>query len=211
MKNLIIKTLVLGACQTNCYLAYQKQTKEGWIVDPADRAEMIIEQCETIGMKPKAILLTHGHFDHMTAARKVKEHFDIPIYAGEKERKLLGDATMNLSGVWASAVTLEADIWITEKDTLELAGYSVKVMETPGHTPGGVCYYIPEEEILFSGDTLFCESLGRTDFPGSSTADILHSIREKLFKLPDETVVYAGHMNSTTIGHEKINNPVSRI
>lgn len=207
MKNLVIKTLVLGMCQTNCYLVYNRQTKDGWIIDPADRASFIMEQCETIGIKPHAILLTHGHFDHMSAAKEVKEYFNIPVYAGEKEKELLADAGMNLSSAWATAVTMEADIWVKDNDIIELAGYSIVAMETPGHTPGGVCYYIPEEEILFSGDTLFCESLGRTDFPGSSTADILHSIREKLFLLPKDTHVYAGHMGPTTIGHESMYNP----
>lgn len=207
MKNLMIKTLVLSICQTNCYLVYNRNTKEGFIVDPADQAGMIIEQCRNIGIKPCAVLLTHGHFDHMSAAKEVRDHFRIPVYAGEKERGLLGDAGMNLSAAWAKAVTMEADIWVKENDIMELADCSIRVIETPGHTPGGVSYYIEEEAVLFSGDTLFCESLGRTDFPGSSTAAILHSIREKLFQLPEDTDVYAGHMEPTTIGHEKIYNP----
>lgn len=207
MRQLMIKTLVLGMCQTNCYLVYDRESKKGWIVDPADRGEMIAEQCETIGIEPLAILLTHGHFDHMSAAKEVRDHFNIPVYAGEKERQLLADADMNLSGAWAKPVTMEADRWIKDQDTISLAGHTIQVIGTPGHTPGGVSYYIPEEQVLFSGDTLFCESLGRTDFPGSSTADILCSIREKLLKLPEDTAVYAGHMGSTTIGHEKRYNP----
>ena len=145
----------------------------------------------------------------MSAAKEVRDHFKIPVYAGEKERELLGDAGMNLSAAWAKAVAMEADIWVKENDIMELADCSIRVIETPGHTPGGVSYYIEEEAVLFSGDTLFCESLGRTDFPGSSTAAILHSIREKLFSLPEDTDVYAGHMEPTTIGHEKTYNPAA--
>ena len=211
MKQLVIKTLVLGMCQTNCYLVYNRDTKEGWIVDPADQAQLIVDQCGNIGMKPQAILLTHGHFDHMTAAGQVKGHFGIPVYAGEKEKGLLADSMMNLSGAWASPVTMAADVWVTKDSQLELAGCRIRVLETPGHTPGGVSYYIPQEELLFSGDTLFCESLGRTDFPGSSTSQILRSIREQLLTLPENTQVYPGHMEPTTIGHEKQYNPAAGV
>ena len=120
---------------------------------------------------------------------------------------LLKEADMNLSGTGGRRMSLEADRWLKDKEMLELLGERWKVLFTPGHTKGSVCYYIEEEHILFSGDTLFANSVGRTDFPGSSTSALIRSIQEKLMTLPDETRVYPGHMGETAIGHERVNNP----
>ncbi len=210
MKNMKINQLVVGMCQTNCYIVYHKDSNEAIIVDPGDRANDIIMRCRMLGISPKAILLTHGHFDHMMAADKVKEEFQIPIYASEKEISLLLDGRANLSAMWARPVCLNADVFVKEGDELEIAGFHIRVIETPGHTVGGVCYYIPEEEVLLSGDTLFCCSFGRTDFPTGSMSTLARSIREKLFTLPESTEVYPGHESSTTIGYEKRYNPLSR-
>lgn len=208
MKNMKINQLVVGMCQTNCYIAYHKDTKEAIIIDPGDQANDIIMRCRMLEVYPKAILLTHGHFDHMMAASKIKETFEIPIYASEKEVSLLANARTNLSAMWASPVSLEADILVKEGEEYNLIGFSIQVIETPGHTVGGVCYYIPEEETVFSGDTLFYCSFGRTDFPTGSMSTLARSIREKLFTLPESTEVYPGHESSTTIGYEKRYNPL---
>ena len=178
------------------------------IVDPGDQAEDISMRCRMLGVVPKAILLTHGHFDHMMAAGKLKEEFHIPIYAAEKEVPLLADARANLSAMWARPVCIKPDCLVKEGDELDICGFSITVIETPGHTIGGVCFYIPEEEVLLSGDTLFCGSFGRTDFPTGSMSVLARSIREKLFQLPDVTQVYPGHESSTTIGYEKRYNPL---
>ena len=198
-----INQLVVGVCQTNCYIIYNKDTNEAMIVDPGDQAEDISMRCRMLGVVPKAILLTHGHFDHMMAAGKLKEEFHIPIYAAEKEVPLLADARANLSAMWARPVCIKPDCLVKEGDELDICGFSITVIETPGHTIGGVCFYIPEEEVLLSGDTLFCGSFGRTDFPTGSMSVLARSIREKLFQLPDVTQVYPGHESSTTIGYEK--------
>lgn len=208
MKNMKINQLIVGVCQTNCYIVYNKDTKEAMIVDPGDRANDIIMRCRMLDVVPKAVLLTHGHFDHMLAAQKVKEEFHIPIYAAEKEVSLLADARANLSAMWAQPVCIKPDILIKEGDVLDLCGFHTTVIETPGHTIGGVCFYIPEEAVLLSGDTLFCGSFGRTDFPTGSMSVLARSIREKLFQLPDSTEVYPGHESSTTIGYEKRYNPL---
>lgn len=209
MSNLKIDQMVLGMVSTNCYLLSNKETKEVIIIDPADQANRIIEKCKELGVKPVAILLTHGHFDHMTAAGALKEFYKIPVYAHKKEEELLSNASMNLSASWATPVVLKADRYVEDKDLLFLAGFSIEVIYSPGHTIGSVCYYICEEKVLISGDTLFCESLGRTDFPTSSTAQIIQSIRERLFPLPEEVTVYPGHDQVTSIGHEKQYNPVA--
>ncbi|CVI72081.1 putative metallo-hydrolase [Clostridiales bacterium CHKCI001] len=208
MKNMKINQLVVGICQTNCYIVYNKNTKEAMIVDPGDQANDIIMRCRMLEVIPKAILLTHGHFDHMMAAEKVKEEFHIPIYAAEKEVSLLADARANLSAMWARPVCIKPDILVKEEDKLDICDFHITVIETPGHTVGGVCFYIPEEEVLLSGDTLFCGSFGRTDFPTGSMSVLARSIREKLFQLPDSTEVYPGHESSTTIGYEKRYNPL---
>ena len=203
-----INQLVVGVCQTNCYIIYNKDTNEAMIVDPGDQAEDISMRCRMLDVVPKAILLTHGHFDHMMAAGKLKEEFHIPIYAAEKEAPLLADARANLSAMWARPVCIKPDCLVKEGDELDICGFSITVIETPGHTIGGVCFYIPEEEVLLSGDTLFCGSFGRTDFPTGSMSVLARSIREKLFQLPDVTQVYPGHESSTTIGYEKRYNPL---
>lgn len=208
MKNMKINQLVVGVCQTNCYIINNKDTNEAMIVDPGDQAEDISMRCRMLGVVPKAILLTHGHFDHMMAAGKLKEEFHIPIYAAEKEVPLLADARANLSAMWARPVCIKPDCLVKEGDELDICGFSITVIETPGHTIGGVCFYIPEEEVLLSGDTLFCGSFGRTDFPTGSMSVLARSIREKLFQLPDVTQVYPGHESSTTIGYEKRYNPL---
>lgn len=208
MKNMKINQLVVGICQTNCYIVYNKDTKEAMIVDPGDQANDIIMRCRMLEVIPKAILLTHGHFDHMMAAEKVKEEFNIPIYAAEKEVSLLADARANLSAMWARPVCIKPDILVKEGDELDICDFHITVIETPGHTVGGVCFYIPEEEVLLRGDTLFCGSFGRTDFPTGSMSVLARSIREKLFQLPDSTEVYPGHESSTTIGYEKRYNPL---
>ncbi|MFR5602182.1 MAG: MBL fold metallo-hydrolase [Lachnospiraceae bacterium] len=210
MSGFRIKTIVLGAVSTNCYLVYGEEKKDAVIVDPADNAPYIIQQCVGSGLKPQAILLTHGHFDHIMAATELREHYGCPIYASAKEAAMLADYSLNLSGSCGTdQIGLEADFWLRDGEELSLAGFGWKVLETPGHTSGSVCYYIPEEEVLISGDTLFEESLGRTDLPTGNTAAIIRSIINVLFPLPDETMVYPGHGSPTSIGHEKQYNPVA--
>ncbi|MGN0297699.1 MAG: MBL fold metallo-hydrolase [Lachnospiraceae bacterium] len=205
-----VHSLTVGAMHTNCYIVYNENTKEAFVVDPADNEERIKTVCTRLGVKPMAILLTHGHFDHILAAEGLKNYYNIPIYAHEKEKETLTDANINLSGLWFTPYTLKADYYVTDREMLDLIGYQLEVIYTPGHTKGSCCYYIASEKVLLSGDTLFCESLGRTDFPGSSTKDIIYSICKRLFVLPNEVQVYPGHNEPTDIGHEKEYNPVAR-
>lgn len=204
-----VVTMVLGMVQTNCYLVYNEQTMEGFVVDPADHASRIEEKCSQLGIALKAILLTHGHYDHMLAAADIRETYQIPVYILRQEEELLGNSEYNLSASWAMAYSMKADVLVEDGEKLEIAGYSVEVLATPGHTSGSCCYYIASEKVLFSGDTLFCESLGRTDFPTSSTRDIIHSICKKLLPLPEDVEVYPGHNEATTIGNERKYNPVA--
>lgn len=208
-RGLRIKSAVLGAVGTNCYLVYNEKTKKAVIVDPADNGPYIKSQCISLGIEPEAILLTHGHADHMLAADSLRKEYGIPLIAGEKEEKLLADPSMNLSlMIGGVQVGLKADKTVREGDVLELIGFRFRVIGTPGHTSGSVCYWITEEDVLFAGDTLFEESFGRTDFPTGSMSSLCRSVIDKLFELPDTTMVYSGHGPATTIGHEKEYNPI---
>jgi hydroxyacylglutathione hydrolase len=204
-----IETIHVGEMGTNCYLAWDEATNRGFLVDPGEQAEKIIRVCSRYQVKPEAVLLTHGHFDHIMAAKKIRQQYEIPVYAGIHEEELLADSQMNLSGMWAVPYTMKADKLVNDNEVLTIAGMEITVLETPGHTSGGVCYYSKKENVLFAGDTLFCESYGRTDFPGGSMFALLRSLRGKLFVLPEETDVYPGHGQATSIGYEKTHNPAA--
>lgn len=211
MSDFRIKTYAVGQIGTNCYILFLESQKEAVIVDPGAQGGYLVEKCKELGVTPKAIFLTHGHFDHILGIDEVKRWYpDIKIYAGEHEKNTLMDPSVNLSGGFGgSGYTVLADVWLKDGEQVTVAGIDFKVIHTPGHTTGSVCFLIPEEEVLISGDTLFQESLGRTDFPMGNQSQIIHSIREKLFVLPQNTLVYPGHGDMTTIGHEIVYNPVA--
>ena len=213
MSDFRIERCVLGMVSTNCYIAYrntEEGLKPGVVIDPGDNAPFILNKCRELGIKPEAVLLTHGHFDHILAAEDVRRAFHIPIMAGEEEMALLDDPDMNLTGSFGDPMCLTADRWLRDGETLELIGLKWKVLHTPGHTSGCLCFYVEAEGTLFSGDTLFRESVGRTDLPTGNPGEILDSVVRKLFVLPDNTKVCPGHDSSTTIGHEKQYNVVGR-
>ena len=206
MKKFSIKNLVLGTVQTNTYIMSNTVAKEAIVFDPADDSEAIEEYLKANDLVCKAILLTHGHFDHIIAARELSKHTQAPIYAHEDEVKLLEDPDMNASALFGERCSLTPDLFVKDQEILNLAGFSFQVLHTPGHTLGGVCYYCSEHEVLMSGDTLFRESIGRTDLPTGNGRVLIHSIKEKLMKLEDQVVVYPGHGMPTTIGYERKHN-----
>ena len=207
MAKLKINHYVVGPVQTNCYFAINDETKELIIIDPGYSPKQLAERVRQEGCTPVAILLTHGHFDHILAAEAIRDRYQIPIYACQKEEKTLQDPKINLTAYHMDSYTLKADVYLTDLQAVELAGFSVQMIETPGHTAGSCCYYLKDEGVLFSGDTVFCGSVGRTDFPEGSTAAIVESLHRLLDALPDDTEVYPGHDASTTIGYEKRYNP----
>lgn len=202
-----MKHYCVGQVATNCYFAINEETKEMLVIDPGDSAQMLAEKIKKEGLKPKAVLLTHGHFDHAMAAEELAELFGIPVYAHEAEKDTLEDSGKNVSIMIGRRDSYHADVYVRDGEVLQLAGMELKVLHTPGHTAGGCCYYLEKEKVLFSGDTLFCQSVGRTDFPGGSMSKLVRSIKEKLMALPDEVRVYPGHMGLTTIGTERARNP----
>ena len=206
-KKLRILMRVLGSVSTNCYFLINDSTKETIIIDPADNASEIKKVISENGLLPKAVFLTHGHFDHILAAPALREEYGVPVVACAHEKKLLNNSSYNLSSSFGSAFVLEADRYEEDGAIITEAGFSIRLIATPGHTEGSACYYIQDEDVLISGDTLFEESVGRTDFPSGSMSEIVRSIKDKLFVLPEETVVYPGHGEQTTIKYEKENNP----
>ena len=202
--------LTLGRVSTNCYFVYDKESKKALVVDPGDEAERIEGKLHELSLDPVAVLLTHGHFDHIMAAPSLKDAYGIPIYAAGAEAELLKDSHDNLTGPWGGRpLSIEADVWLSDQQKVELSGITFMVLTTPGHTKGGCCYYFPEDKVLLSGDTLFAGSYGRTDLPGGSAGDMARSVGRLLRELPEETAVFPGHGDETTIKREKQVNPLA--
>lgn len=198
-----IEHYVVGVVGTNCYFAINEQTKECIIIDPGDEAARLAEKIQAGGYTPAAILLTHAHFDHIMGVDALAGQYGIPVYVHADDADMLQQPEVNCGAMIGTRASAKADKQVHDGDTVNLAGMEIQVLHTPGHTPGGVCYYFPQEGVVFSGDTLFCESVGRTDLPGGSMSQLVRSVREKLFKLPDLTIVYPGHGEPTKIGTEK--------
>ena len=205
---MFIHRLVLGELDTNCYIVWS-ENGQGIIIDPADDADQICGFVDQHHISVNAVILTHVHFDHMLAAGEVCTRLCAPLYVGRGDADALTDANRNLSA-WFSPdikLSLSANAYLSKGDTIDVGGTVLKVMETPGHTPGCICLY--GDGVLFSGDTLFCGSIGRLDFPGGDPEKMIQSLNE-LLKLPADTVVYSGHGPQTTIGREAAANPFLR-
>lgn len=201
-----IITLPLGMFQTNCYLAYDKESLTGVIIDPAADADAILSTIDEAGFTPDKILLTHGHGDHVGAVEELKQKFDIPVYAGWGEEELIEMTNQTFEKMFNIPVNCPApDHLLKDGDQVACGSYNFTVKATPGHSPGGICFYT--ERFLFCGDTLFEGSIGRTDLPGGNTDQLISNIKEKLLTLPIETICFPGHGPATTIGKEKMTNP----
>ena len=207
MGKLELQQCVLGPVYTNCYIAKNKETGEALIIDPADSPSKIELKVNAMGARPVAVLLTHGHFDHIMGVEAVREKYQIPVYACRQEEEMLREPSMNMTDQMGKSCSIRLDVFLDDLQVFEAAGFSIQMIHTPGHTKGSCCYYLKDEGVLFSGDTLFCGSVGRTDFPGGSASQIRDSLHRLLAALPDDTSVYPGHDTSTTIGYEKRYNP----
>ncbi|MGL4850156.1 MAG: MBL fold metallo-hydrolase [Clostridium sp.] len=198
-----IEKIITGLYEENTYLLIDENTKFCAIVDPGDEEERIIEKIENLQINPKFIILTHAHFDHVGAVEALMKKYNIPFYMHKNEEEYVEkDSTVfgNLK---------KADKFVNEGDEIALGNTVIKVIHTPGHTKGGVCYLADNK--LISGDTLFNGSVGRADFPGGNMSELLSGINEKLFTLDSNIEVYPGHGPKTTIGYEKNNNPFFRM
>ncbi|MCR4946761.1 MAG: MBL fold metallo-hydrolase [Lachnospiraceae bacterium] len=202
-----INSTVVGRVSANCYFLVNEETGETVVIDPGGEFGRLSAKITELGLKPVAILYTHGHFDHVEAGAELAQKYAVKRYVHSLDMPVLQNPEMNVSWMVGDEEVFDADETFGDGDILSLAGFEIKCIHTPGHTPGGACFYLEKEDTLFSGDTLFCESVGRTDFPGGSSGQLIKSIREKLMTLPDLTVVYTGHGEPTKIGYEKANNP----
>jgi hydroxyacylglutathione hydrolase len=204
---LIVKQLPVGMIQANCYLAGCEETGAGVIIDPGDEAERILAEVEAAGLTIKYILNTHAHFDHIMANGPLVAALGAPLALHPLDLPLLrqngGAAFFGLE----APPSPEPDLLLAEGDTISFGNYTLQVLYTPGHTPGHVSFYEARAKIIFDGDVLFADGIGRTDLPGGSFETLLHSINEKLMVLPDDTTVCSGHGPITTIGRERAGNP----
>jgi len=207
----MIKVIMMpvGPIQGNCYLVYDEDTKECMIIDPGAEGSRIVSEIEKNNLKPKYIVNTHGHSDHMSANQQVKEATGAELLIHEEDAPMLTDGAKNLSVYMGKSINKPApDRMLKEGDELIVGTARFKVLHTPGHTRGGIC--LAGENICFTGDTLFEFSIGRTDFPGGSFSQIIDSIKTKLLTLDDEVIVFPGHGPHTTIGRERAANPFLR-
>jgi len=205
-----IDSLILGAYETNSYVLRGSETAaDCLVIDTGLDVGGLIDFLQEQELNPVAIVLTHGHADHIGGVAALRSRFgDMKVHIHKLDAEMLTEPQANLSAMTGAPFTTDPeDFSLQEQSVIDLAGIELLVLHTPGHTPGGICLYSKENGVAFVGDTLFAESVGRTDFPGGSTSQLISSIREKLFTLPDETKVYPGHGPATTIGHEKAHNP----
>lgn len=205
-----IDRLILGDFQTNCYvLRTGDSAMQCLIVDTGLEAGELVDFLTEHKLTPVAVILTHGHIDHIAGLVELRKRFSqIKVYIHRLDADMLTNPRSNLSAMAGCFFRIpSADVLLEDGDTIEQAGLKLQVLLTPGHTPGGICLYSKADGVVFVGDTLFAGSVGRTDFPGGSMTQLIHSIKQKLLPLPDQAIVYPGHGPITTIGTERSSNP----
>ncbi len=208
-----IDRLILGAFETNCYVVRgDESATKCLVIDTGLDGRELVEFLEEHQLAPVAVVLTHGHADHIVGLAALRQRYPgIKVFIHQLDAPLLTDSDSNLSALAGMTFATEsADVLLRDGDVIEEAGVRLQVLHTPGHTLGGICLYAEADDLVFAGDTLFADSVGRTDFPGGDMEQLIESIRTKLFTLPDTTAVYPGHGMRTTIGREKRANPFVR-
>jgi hydroxyacylglutathione hydrolase len=205
---MIHEVLPVGVLQCNCSIFGDEETKEAIVIDPGDDLTKILEILAKHALKVKAIVITHAHIDHIGGAEKLRSQTGAPVWMNSADEVIA--MSLPLQAAWIGMRVPKnpgVDVPAREGETVSAGTTEFRILETPGHTPGSISLYIPAQHKLVAGDTLFRDSIGRTDLPGGSSKKIIQSIREKLFKLPDETLVIPGHGMNTTIEREKRLNP----
>jgi len=203
---MILKILPVGELQTNCYILGDEKTKQCVVIDPGGDLEIIEEHLKKLKLKVIYIILTHGHVDHIGALSQLKKATEAEILIHSKDSAMLYDPNQNLSIFSGDKIiATKADKLLEEGDIIQCGGIKLEVLHTPGHTPGGIS--LVTDKMIFTGDSLFCGSIGRTDFPGLSYQKLISSIKDKILTKEDDLIIYPGHGPSSTIGEEKTNNP----
>lgn len=202
-----VEMLVVGMMEENCYLLYDEASKEAAVIDPGAEPDKILKWVDHLGLEVKMILNTHGHYDHIGANDDIRNDTGAPVYIGEGDRDMLG----KLQDFFGMTVHAEsADHILHDGDRLTLGGETIEVIESPGHTRGGVVFYLPASKLAFVGDTIFKGTVGRTDLPGGSFEEILRSCQERLAHIPDDVTIYSGHGPKTDFRSERRHNPYFR-
>lgn len=204
-----IRTYPLGFIQTNCYIVSNAE-KQCLIFDPGGEGEKLINELRRLKLKPLAILLTHAHFDHIGAVDEVRDAYSIPVYIHTAEKKWLLDPSKNGSAKYAEIPSIsgkEADNILNKESELQIGNFKFQLLHTPGHSPGSLTFYFEEDGFAVVGDTLFQNSIGRTDLPGGNEAQLMNAIHTKLLTLPETTIIYPGHGPASTIEDEMERNP----
>lgn len=202
---------VSGTFGVNTYIIGADDTTDCAVIDPGG-VEPVLHALKQHGLSCTAILLTHGHFDHIGGVKQLKDETGAKLYIHEEDADKLSSNRRNLAVLVGDRVLpAEPDVLLRGGETLEIAGLSIQVLHTPGHTKGGVCYVVESEKTIFAGDTLFRNSVGRTDFPGGDLDEIRHSVVDVLFALDGDYKVYCGHDESTTLDYERTHNPIQRL
>ena len=205
-----ISRYLTGPIQVNTYVAYDEETMTGFMVDPGGYVSAITDQIKKDGIDLQYIILTHGHGDHIGGVEGYRHDFPaVKVVAHRDEHELLMDGNLNSSAeMFGRPITVDADLWVGNRDSLRVGNISMTFFHTPGHTKGGMCIYIVGKPgYCFSGDTIFRFSIGRTDFYGGDFRILINSIKDVIFLLPDDTVLLPGHMDVSTVGDEKRGNP----
>lgn len=206
-----VETLVVGPLETNCYIVADDQSGECVVVDPGGNTPTILEACNRLGLRIKMIVNTHGHFDHILANSELADQTGAPIAIHKDDAGMLTNPLASLAFLRGRLkLTRKADVLLSDGDEIRTGSSSLIVLHTPGHSPGGISLWNADATMVFAGDALFYESVGRTDLAGGDPTVLERSIRDRLFVLPDATTVYPGHGPATTIGHEKLHNPFIR-
>jgi len=201
-----VETLIVGHLETNCYLVYDENNRRAAVVDPGAEPGKIISAIEKLDLKPEMIINTHGHVDHVGANKPIKEKYSIPLLIHSDDQPLLRDALQSgFSLMLGAKKSPQPDRFLRDRDVVEVGDSRLKVLHTPGHSPGGIA--LVGEGFILSGDTLFNQGVGRTDLPGGNWGQLMASIKNKIFTLNEDIVVFPGHGPSTTVGDEKTNNP----
>lgn len=203
---IVEKITVDNGFETNVYFYIDEKTKHGFMIDPAYSPKLLLEAVKNNGWIIEKILITHGHIDHIAAVEEVSRTLNAPYYIHKDGKEYLSNPTLNLSAIFGGNVNLNDAIYISDGDKIYLDAVpeiSLKVIHTPGHTQDSCIFYDEKNKILFSGDTIFRGAFGRTDFPGADLKQMLNSIKNKIFTLPSDTIIYSGHSRETTIEREK--------
>ncbi|HOJ10696.1 MAG TPA: MBL fold metallo-hydrolase [Clostridiales bacterium] len=201
---MVFKRLPTGMLASNCYIL--GDNGEGIIIDPGAKSQDILDVVEQLGLKIKYIILTHAHVDHIISMDEIRYKLGVEVLIHEEDADSLSDLWRNGSNLFGIVKTFNsADVLLKDGDIISVGGLELEIIHTPGHTPGGICIKVDDK--VFTGDTLFRMSIGRTDLGNGDSDDLMNSIREKLMKLDDKIMVYPGHGTATTIGYERKNNP----